>query len=190
MPSPVAHRGFVHGARLSVLRTVRIDAANTLIKFFLDLLPVILFFVAFKVADANAEAAARFATEHFGFAISGGSVGATEAPVLLATLVVIVLYWVMALVFALSQLLFGKNLLKTIVGEQISLPEAVWQRLNMAWAVFFGLMGGLNIFVAYHYSTSTWASFKVFGLSGLMLMFMVVQGVLVARYVKHDEEPS
>ena len=239
MPSPVAHRGFVHGARLSVLRTVRIDAANTLIKFFLDLLPVILFFVAFKVADANAEAAARFATEHFGFAISGGSVGATEAPVLLATLVVIaatlvqitlllvrgkkvdtmlwvtfglvsilggatiwfhdptfikwkpsVLYWVMALVFALSQLLFGKNLLKTIVGEQISLPEAVWQRLNMAWAVFFGLMEGLNIFVAYHYSTSTWASFKVFGLSGLMLMFMVVQGLLVARYVKHDEEPS
>lgn len=239
MPAPAAHRGHVRGARLLALCIARVAATDPLIKFFLDLLPVILFFVAFKVADANAEAAARFATEHFGFAISGGSVGATEAPVLLATLVVIaatlvqialllvrgkkvdtmlwvtfglvsilggatiwfhdptfikwkpsVLYWVMALVFALSQLLFGKNLLKTVVGEQISLPDVVWQWLNLAWAAFFALMGGLNIYVAYHYSTSTWASFKVFGLSGLMLAFMVAQGLLVARYVEHDEEPS
>ena len=210
-----------------------------MIKFFLDLLPVILFFVAFKVADSNAEAAARWATEHFGFAVSGGAVGATEAPVLIATLVVIaatlvqialllvrrkkvdtmlwvtfglvsilggatiwfhdatfikwkpsVLYWVMAAVFAGSQLFFGKNLLKTIVGDQLSLPQPIWQRLNLAWAAFFALMGALNLWVAYNYSTSTWASFKVFGLSGLMLVFMVVQGVLVARYVKHEEEPS
>ena len=210
-----------------------------MIKFFLDLLPVILFFVAFKVADSNAEAAARWATEHFGFAVSGGAVGATEAPVLIATLVVIaatlvqialllvrrkkvdtmlwvtfglvsilggatiwfhdatfikwkpsVLYWVMAAVFAGSQLFFGKNLLKTIVGDQLSLPQPIWQRLNLAWAAFFALMGALNLWVAYNYSTSTWASFKVFGLSGLMLVFMVVQGLLVARYVKHEEEPS
>ncbi|MDQ6628680.1 MAG: septation protein A [Pseudomonadota bacterium] len=202
-------------------------------KFFLDFLPVLLFFGSFKLADANADAAARFATEHLGFAVSGGVVGPVEAPVLLATVVVIIatlvqilvllamrrkidtmlwvtfvlvtvlggatvwfhdatfikwkpsaLYWVMAIVFWLSDAIFHKNLLKAMVGEQADLPELVWRRLNLAWAAFFALMGVLNLYVAYNYSTSTWASFKVFGLSGLMLLFMIGQALAVARYVK------
>ena len=59
-------------------------------KLFLDFLPIILFFGVFKFADMNAEAAARYATEHLGFAVSGGVVGVDEAPVLLATVVVMV----------------------------------------------------------------------------------------------------
>ena len=59
-------------------------------KLFLDFLPLILFFGVFKFADMHADAAARFATEHFGFAVSGGVVGVDEAPVLLATIVVMV----------------------------------------------------------------------------------------------------
>jgi len=204
-------------------------------KLLFDLLPVILFFGAFKLADANADAAARFATEHFGFVVSGGSVGATEAPVLLATIVVIVatllqialllvrgkkvdtmlwatfgivavlggatvwfhnptfikwkpsaLYWLMSVVFWASQTLFGKNLLQKLVGEQLQLPKLAWQRLNLAWVIFFALMGFANLYVAYNYSTSTWATFKVFGLSGLMLLFMVAQGFYMARHAEDD----
>ncbi len=59
-------------------------------KFFFDFLPIILFFGVFKFADSNAEAAARYATEHLGFIVSGGVVGVDEAPVLLATVVVII----------------------------------------------------------------------------------------------------
>jgi intracellular septation protein len=59
-------------------------------KLFLDFLPLILFFGVFKVADLNAEAAARYATEHLGFFVSGGVVGVDEAPVLLATVVVMI----------------------------------------------------------------------------------------------------
>ncbi len=208
-------------------------------KFLFDLLPLILFFGAFKLADANADAAARFATEHFGFAVSGGTVGATEAPVLLATIVVIVatllqiamllvrgkkvdtmlwatfgivavlggatvwfhnptfikwkpsvLYWLMSVVFWASAALFGKNLLQTLVGDQLQLPRRAWQRLNLAWVIFFALMGFANLYVAYHYSTSTWATFKVFGLSGLMLLFMVVQGFYMARHAEDDAPAS
>ncbi len=204
-------------------------------KFLFDLLPIILFFGAFKLADANANAAARFATEHFGFAVSGGSVGPTEAPVLLATIVVIVatllqialllvrgkkvdtmlwatfgivavlggatvwfhnptfikwkpsvLYWLMSVVFWASQALFGKNLLQKLVGEQLQLPRLAWQRLNLAWVIFFALMGFANLYVAYNYSTSTWATFKVFGLSGLMLLFMVAQGFYMSRHAEDD----
>lgn len=54
-------------------------------KLLLDFLPLILFFATFRYADKNADWAAGFASEHFGFLVSGGSVGAKEAPVLLAT---------------------------------------------------------------------------------------------------------
>ena len=57
-------------------------------KLLLDFLPLILFFVAFKGAEGNPDAAAAFATQHFGFLVQGGVVGPTEAPVLLATVVV------------------------------------------------------------------------------------------------------
>ena len=207
-------------------------------KFLFDFLPIVLFFIAFRVADGHADAAARFATEHFGFMVSGGVVGPGEAPVLLATAVVIaatgvqialflaarrkidtmlwvtfavvtvlggatiwfhnptfikwkpsVLYWATGIVFWLSQSLFHKNLLKSVLGEQIEMPEAIWWRLNLAWVVFFGVMGVVNLYVAYNFSTSTWATFKVFGLTGFMLLFMLVQGFAVARHAKVIDEP-
>jgi intracellular septation protein len=207
-------------------------------KLFFDFLPLILFFGAFKFADANADEAARFATEHLGFVVSGGVVAATEAPVLLATVVVMVatliqiaillamrrkvdtmlwvtfgliavlggatiwfhnptfikwkpsaLDWAMAAALWISQAVFGKNLLQVIVGQQLELPKAVWQRLNLAWIAFFTLMGVANLYVAYNYSTSVWATFKVFGLTGLMLVFMVAQGFYIARFLKDEEHP-
>ena len=205
-------------------------------KLLFDFLPIILFFGAFKVADLNHEAAARFATEHLGFVVSGGVVGVDEAPVLLATLVVMVatlvqiaitiamrkkvdtmlwvtfglitllggatiwfhdptfikwkpsvLDWAMALGLWVSQVFFGKNLLQALVGAQLELPREVWRKLNFAWIAFFVLMGVLNLYVAHYYSTSTWATFKVFGLTGLMLVFMVAQGFYISRYLKDED---
>ena len=206
-------------------------------KILLDFLPIILFFGMFKYAEGHADWAARFATDHFGFIVSGGVVGLEEAPVLLATVVVIVatavqisyllarrqkidmmlwitfvlvvvlggatvwfhnatfikwkpsvLYWAMGLSFWVSQRFFHKNLLQTMMGQQIELPAKVWQRLNIAWVAFFALMGLLNLYVAYTFSTSTWASFKAFGATGLMLVFMLAQGVYLSRHIKPEVE--
>ena len=206
-------------------------------KLLFDFLPIILFFVAYKLADLNKEAAAALATSHFGFIVSGGVVGASEAPVLLATVVVIVatlaqvlvmklrgkkidtmlwvslvlvvvlggltiwfhsetfikwkptlLYWTMAGAFLLGPLLFGKNLLRLLLGEQLQLPDAIWQRLNWAWVAFFGTMGALNLWVAYTFSTDTWVNFKLFGGIGLMIVFTLVQGVYLSRYL--PDEPA
>jgi intracellular septation protein len=81
------------------------------------------------------------------------------------------LYWAMGLALWLSPLLTGKNLLKALLGEQLQLPPKVWHRLNFAWIAFFGLMGILNLWVAYTFSTDTWVNFKLFGGIGLMLLF-------------------
>ncbi len=206
-------------------------------KLFLDFLPLILFFGVFKIADLHAADAARYATEHLGFVVSGGIVGVDEAPVLLATVVVIVatllqisvlllmrrkvdsmlwatfgliavlggmtiwfhsptfikwkpsvLDWAMAVALWLSQAVFKKNLLRALIGAQLDLPEPVWQRLNLAWIAFFALMGTANLYVAYTYSTSVWATFKVFGLTGLMLLFMLAQGFYIARFLNDEDD--
>lgn len=58
-------------------------------KLLFDFLPIALFFAAFKAAEGHRDWAAEFATRHLGGIVSGGVVGPGEAPVLLATIVVI-----------------------------------------------------------------------------------------------------
>lgn len=208
-------------------------------KLLLDFLPIILFFGTYKYAESHKDWAAAFATEHFGFIVSGGVVGIKEAPVLLSTVVVIVatfaqiaylyargkkvdtmlwvslalvvvlggatiwfhneefikwkptvLYWAMALALWAGTALFGKNLLQKMMGDQVRLPEPVWARLNMAWIAFFFVMGVLNRYVAYRYSTDTWVNFKLFGSMGLMIVFMVAQGFYLSRHLEPDEAES
>jgi intracellular septation protein len=99
-----------------------------------------------------------------------------------------VLYWAMGLGFWISRAVFRKNLLQTLMGEQLQLPAPVWQRLNFAWIAFFGLMGIANIYVAYSFSTAAWVNFKLFGGIGLMLLFTLAQGLYLSRYLQPDDE--
>jgi intracellular septation protein len=92
-------------------------------------------------------------------------------------------YWSLGLAFWASRL-FGKNLLREMLGSELELPTSVWQRLNFAWIAFLGLMGLINLYVAYAFSTATWASFKVFGATGLMLAFSIGQVIYLSRYLK------
>ena len=83
---------------------------------------------------------------------------------------------------------FGKNLIRAMLGEQVQLPEPLWVRLNYAWVGFFAVMGVLNLWVAFNFSTDTWVSFKLFGGMGLMIVFIVLQGVVLARYLPEEQE--
>ena len=96
------------------------------------------------------------------------------------------LYWIMGLSLGLSQWLFGKNLLRALMGAQMELPERIWVRLNLAWVAFFGVMGALNLWVAYSFSTATWVNFKLFGGIGLMLLFVLAQGLVLSRYLPDE----
>jgi len=205
-------------------------------KLLFDFLPLALFFAAFKYAEAHREWAAAFATSQLGFMVAGGVVGTEEAPVLLATVVVVLatllqvlflkltrqkvdtilwvslalvvvlgaltvyfhsetfikwkptgLYWAMGLGFWISARFFGTNPLKAMLKD-LALPDAVWTRLNQVWIGFFASMGVLNLLVAYNFSTSAWTNFKVFGATGLMLVFTLAQGLYLSRHL--PEEPQ
>jgi intracellular septation protein len=94
------------------------------------------------------------------------------------------LYWVFAAVLVGSEWLFKRNLIRAMMGGQIALPDAAWSRLNLSWVGFFVLMGGLNLYVAYTFSESTWVNFKLFGGIGLMLAFVLAQAVYLSRYME------
>jgi intracellular septation protein len=206
-------------------------------KLLLDFLPLILFFIAFKGAEGNPDAAAAFATQHLGFLVQGGIVGPKEAPVLLATVVVMLatltqaailkirgqkidlmlwislalvvvlggatiwfhnetfikwkptgLYWAMALTLWLSLAVFGKNLIQAMLGAQLKLPDAIWATLNRAWVLFFAAMGVINLYVAYNFSTSAWANFKVFGVTGLIVLFTIAQSLYLGKHLPPEED--
>lgn len=97
-----------------------------------------------------------------------------------------VLYWFFAVILILSPIVVKKNLIRLMIEKQLQLPDFVWTRLNYAWAVFFLMMGILNLYVAFWggYSTSTWVNFKLFGGIGLMLLFVIGQSVYLSRYMK------
>lgn len=98
-----------------------------------------------------------------------------------------VLYWLMGGTLAAGQLFFRKNLLKSLMGSQLDLPEPAWRVTNWSWIAFFAVMGVLNLWVAYNFDTDTWVNFKLFGGMGLMVLFVVGQALYLGRYMKADE---
>lgn len=172
-------------------------------KFLFDLFPVILFFVAFKFFGIyTATAVAIVATiaqiiyskirhgkvENM-LLISGGIItvfgGATlyfKDPTFIQWKPT-VLYWLFAASLIGAQFIFKKNLMRSFMEKQISLPNIVWTKLNFAWAALFVGLGFLNLYVAFNYSQDIWVDFKLFGITGILFVFIIAQTLLLSKYL-------
>lgn len=173
-------------------------------KFLFDLLPVIIFFVAFKIAGIYAATIAAMAATaaQVGWLKFTGRKVDSMIWVSFAIIVVFggatlflhdetfikwkptVLYWLFGAVLAGGVLLFRRDVLRAMLGDKIVMPDEGWRRLNWSWVGFFAFMGLANLYVAYNFSTDTWVNFKLFGGMGLMLLFVLAQGALLAKYVQ------
>nr|WP_198980633.1 septation protein A [Herbaspirillum sp. ASV7] len=98
-----------------------------------------------------------------------------------------ILYWCFGLALLVSQLFMKKNLIRVMMEKQVSLPEPIWPRLNLAWTAFFAVMGVLNLYVAFNYPLDTWVNFKMFGSMGLMFAFIIGQSLFLSKYMKDAE---
>lgn len=176
-------------------------------KFLFDIFPVILFFAAFKFYDIyTATMVAIGATVlQIGWVWLKHRKVENMQWISLALIVVFggatlllrdetfikwkptVLYWLFAVTLLFSELVFRKNLIKSMMDKQVSAPDAVWKKLLFGWMGFFAFMGVLNLYVAYSYSTDTWVSFKLFGGIGLMIVFVIGQAMLLAPHMKEKE---
>ncbi|HMU90566.1 MAG: septation protein A [Pseudomonadales bacterium] len=93
-----------------------------------------------------------------------------------------VLDWLFALAFLGSQLFGEKSLVERLMGNAVSLPKTIWNRLNLSWVIFFAATGFANLYVVF-YHPEFWVDFKVFGSLGLTLLFMVGQAIYLVRHI-------
>jgi len=103
---------------------------------------------------------------------------------------VTVVYWLFAAGFLVSQFVGDRPVVQRMLDENITLERPLWLRLNTAWVVFFAALGAINIYVMHHFSTDTWANFKVFGVIGLTLVFTVLQGIWLAAKMPPEESST
>ncbi|HYD33725.1 MAG TPA: septation protein A [Methylophilaceae bacterium] len=172
-------------------------------KFLFDMFPVILFFVAYKMFDIYVATAVAIAatlaqmawTKFKGRKIDNTMI--TSAVIIVvfggATLFLhdesyikikpTVLYWLFAVGLVVANAFFKKNLVRGLMEHQISMPDRIWDKLNLAWAIFFALLGALNLYFALNFSTDAWVDFKLFGTMGLMFLFFVGQAFVLDKHM-------
>jgi len=177
-------------------------------KLLLDFLPIAVFFAAFKLFDIWVATGVAIAATVAQIAWLRYSTGKVEPMQWLSLGVIVlfggatllahndtfikwkptVLYWLMGGTLAIGQVMFRKNLLKSLMGAQMSLPDAAWRSLTWSWTTFFAVMGVINLWVAFHYDTDTWVNFKLFGGMGLMVLFVIGQAVYLSKYMKTETD--
>lgn len=179
-------------------------------KFLFDLFPVILFFVAFKLYDIFVATAVAIAAavaqivwlwlrhRHVEkmmwinlaiIAIFGGATLVSQDEAFIKWKPT-VLYWLIASVLLVSNLVFKKNLIQTMLEKQMELPAIIWNKLNLSWVGFFLSMGVINLYVAFSFSVDTWVTFKLFGATGIMLVFIILQVMWLGKYLKQSTQAA
>jgi intracellular septation protein len=170
-----------------------------------DLLPIAIFFIVFKIWGIYAATAAAIVISLLQVAYYRYKHGKYEKMQLI-TLAMIVIFGGATLIFhdelfikwkvTVLYGLFGIILLATqwsqkpiimrMLSAKIDLPLALWKKMNLEWALFFIILSGVNLYVAYHFSTDVWVDFKLFGILGLTLLFVIYQGFFMAKHLKHQ----
>ncbi len=179
-------------------------------KLFFDTLPIILFFIAYKTYDiyiATITAIVAIAAQIV-FTLLRGKRPETTQWATLGIIVVLggatlylknemfikwkptAVYWLFALAFLGSRYIGQKTLVQRMLGKNISLPGKIWNTLNISWVTFFVSMGILNLYVVYNFDTDTWVNFKLFGILGITLLFILIQAAFLSKFIPKNHEEN
>ena len=170
-------------------------------KFFIDLLPVVIFFIVYKYTDIFYATFSAIIVSIL-LAISTYLIKKKiEKMVLFNTLLITILggltillkdntfimwkptaiYWLFALVLIVSQFLFKKNLMKQMLGKQVNLQDHAWNHISMNVIIFMIGIGILNLYVAFNFDENTWVNFKLFGITFLLFIFMIYLALYISK---------
>lgn len=98
-----------------------------------------------------------------------------------------VLYWLFAGAIVVGEFIFKKNIIKSMMDQNVQMPANIWKNMNLSWAAFFAALGVINLYVAFNFSTDTWATFKLFGATGLMFVFIVGQMLMIQKHLPKED---
>ncbi|TVR59540.1 MAG: septation protein A [Candidatus Competibacteraceae bacterium] len=179
-------------------------------KLLVDFLPILLFFVAYQLTDIYVATGVLIVAALAQVSwiwlrqrrieklplitaglvlVLGGATLALRDPLFVQWKPTLV-NWLFALAFLGSHVIGQKTLLERMLGGQLELPTPVWVKLSFAWALFFFAMGVANLYVAYTFTENAWVNFKLFGMMGLTLLFVLAQAVYMSRHLETDDIPS
>ncbi len=177
-------------------------------KFLYDFFPILLFFVAYKTYDiyvATAVAIAAAGVQTFGYwlkhkrfekmhlvtfgllSVFGGLTLALHDPTFIKWKPTVI-NWLFATVFLGSHFIGKKIIVERMMDHAIQAPAPVWKKLSYAWILFFIGIGVLNLYVAFNYNEDTWVNFKLFGMLGITIIFVLAQGLYLAQFVQDEGE--
>ncbi len=176
-------------------------------KFLRDFFPVLLFFIAYQLFDIYTATATAIAASLLQVGLEWLLTGRVEImhQVTLLLLVVFggltlllrdplfikwkptVVNWLFSLTFLGSRWIGGKPMIARLLEKSVRLSSSAWNRLNTLWILFFLAMGALNLYVAFNFPESVWVNFKLFGMLGLTLAFVIAQAFYLARHMQPEE---
>ena len=176
----------------------------------IDFLPVALFFIVYKAEDiyvATAVLIIASAIQTVGYRLWKGKFEQSHVITLILvaafgglTLMLhdemfikwkpSVINWLFGAVFIGSMWIGDKPIIQRMLGGQVNLPTEVWSKLNIAWASFFIVLGFINLYVVYNFDTDTWVNFKLFGMLGLTLAFIVAQSLYMAKFMQDEKKQA
>ena len=177
-------------------------------KQLLDFIPLIIFFTVYKLHDIYAATGALMATTLLQMIVVWFMYKKLERSHWITLVLVLgfgamtlffhneaFIKWKVTVLYAafgsalwISQFLFRKPLIKKMLGKEMSLPDAVWNRINFSWGLFFWMVGALNVYIAFYLPTEIWVDFKVFGVLGLMLVSTLLTGIYIYRYLPTNNQ--
>ncbi len=177
-------------------------------KLLFDLFPVLLFFIFFKTHGIYAATAVAIITTCLQVIWIKWRSKKVEKTLLVNMAIIVifggatlilqdetfikwkptVLYWIFAAVLLLSQLFFDRNLIKLMMMKNITLPDKIWEKVNLSWVIFFSCMGFLNLYFAFNFTTDTWVNFKLFGGMGLLFLFAIAQALVLSKHIEKNEK--
>jgi intracellular septation protein len=183
---------------------------NVNMKVLFDLLPVVLFFVGFKlygifvataIAIATTFALILYSKIRFGkidkmLIINGAIISVLGGITLLLhdqTFIMwkpTVLYWLLAVGLLFSRYAFNKNLIQQMMETILNPPAKIWDRLNWLWVGFLLGLGCLNLYVAFHFSLDTWVNFKLFGATTLFFVFVMAQTFALREFLIDSDKAN
>ncbi len=179
-------------------------------KLLVDFFPVLLFYIAYKLSDIYVATIVaiitsviqvtayrlikkRFETMHLvtlGLIVLFGGATLLLHDELFIKWKPTIINWLFGLAFIGSQYIGRQPLVQRMMSNVVTMPAVKWRNLNLAWGLFFMALGGINLYVLYTFDTETWVNFKLFGMIGLTIGFVILQSLYIARYLKETDESS
>lgn len=176
-------------------------------KQFLDFIPILLFFGAFKMYDIYVATGVimvattvqmlilykldgRLATMYkvtWALVLGFGALTLGFQDERFVKIKPTVLYAFTGLALAIGLWVLKKNFLKMILGAQLKMPDGIWRNLTLIWVTYSFFMAALNAYVAIIFTTEQWVNFKLWGYA-FPLVFLVGQGIYIARHLQSDEQ--